>query len=36
MTMSSFLGEIKKRIQVWHEQRAQRIEAEHAARRGGA
>ena len=31
MTMSSFLGEIKKRIQVWHEQRAQRIEAERQA-----
>ena len=29
--MSSFLGEIKKRIQVWHEQRAQRIEAERQA-----
>ena len=29
--MSNFLDEIKKRIQVWHEQRAQRIEAERQA-----
>lgn len=29
--MKQFLDEIKKRIQVWHEQRAQRIEAERQA-----
>lgn len=29
--MSKFLDEIKKRIQVWHEQRAERIEAERQA-----
>lgn len=29
--MSNFLDEIKKRIQVWHEQRAERIEAERQA-----
>ena len=29
--MSNFLEEIKKRIQVWHEQRAERIEAERQA-----
>lgn len=31
MIMSNFLEEIKKRIQVWHEQRAERIEAERQA-----
>lgn len=29
--MSNFLEEIKRRIQVWHEQRAERIEAERQA-----
>ena len=29
--MINFLEEIKKRIQVWHEQRAERIEAERQA-----
>ena len=29
--MSNFLEEIKKRIQVWHEGRAERIEAERQA-----
>ena len=29
--MSNFLDEIKKRIQVWHEQRAERIEADRQA-----
>ena len=29
--MSNFLEEIKKRIQVWHEERAERIEAERQA-----
>lgn len=29
--MSKFLEEIKKRIQVWHEKRAERIEAERQA-----
>lgn len=29
--MSNFLDEIKKRLQVWHEQRADRIEAERQA-----
>lgn len=29
--MSNFLEEIKKRIQVWHEQRAERIEATRQA-----
>lgn len=29
--MSNFLEEIKKRIQVWHEQRAERIEANRQA-----
>jgi hypothetical protein len=29
--MSNFLDEIKKRIQVWHEQRAERIESERQA-----
>lgn len=29
--MATILDEIKKRIQVWHEQRAQRIEAERQA-----
>lgn len=31
MIMSNFLDEIKKRIQVWHEQRAERIEADRQA-----
>lgn len=29
--MSNFLEEIKRRIQVWHEKRAERIEAERQA-----
>lgn len=29
--MSNFLEEIKRRIQVWHEQHAERIEAERQA-----
>ena len=29
--MSNFLEEIKKRFQVWHEKRAERIEAERQA-----
>ena len=29
--MSNFLEEIKRRIQVWHEQRVERIEAERQA-----
>ena len=29
--MSNFLEEIKKRLQVWHEQRAERIEADRQA-----
>ena len=29
--MSNFLEEIKRRFQVWHEKRAERIEAEHQA-----
>ena len=29
--MSNFLEEIKKRFQVWHERRAERIEAERQA-----
>lgn len=29
--MSNFLEEIKRRFQVWHEQRAERIEAERQA-----
>lgn len=29
--MSNFLEEIKRRIQVWHEQRAERIEAQRQA-----
>lgn len=31
MIMSNFLEEIKKRIQVWHEQRSECIEAERQA-----
>lgn len=31
MTMSNFLDEIKKRLQVWHEHRAERIEAARQA-----
>ena len=29
--MANILDEIKKRIQVWHEQRAERIEADRQA-----